>query len=117
MDTTSGDKTFQSVFRIDKIEMLCNCGRDEKVAYVCKGSMGVCPDYLKQTYYCLLCSQDSKRHDHKSITIGTEVEAHQAKWLTLTQDVANTNEWVRTNSQGVDSLLRYLEHMQATLAG
>ena len=35
-------------FKFKMIDMHCNCGKEgQKVAYVCKGSMGVCPDYIK----------------------------------------------------------------------
>jgi len=99
--------------------MLCSCGREgQKVVYVCKGSMGACPDFVKQTYYCILCSQDEGRHEHKAIAIVTEIEAEQARWQALLADVAAAIQGLSGAAgerRNLEPLIAYLEGRMRTL--
>jgi hypothetical protein len=72
-----------TTFDILKLELMekCNCGSGLEVLYYCKNKS--CPDHENEKYYCINCSYDNNKHDHRSLSITKELEAQHEKWQTL----------------------------------
>lgn len=60
------------VFKLEFMEK-CNCNRGFEVLYFCKSSE--CADNKTQKYYCVECSHDDGKHEHKSLAIFKELDA------------------------------------------
>ena len=58
--------SFADKLRQEQMEK-CEFHKSENVAYVCIEKK--CRDYAKQRYYCIECSQEEGKHDHKPFTI------------------------------------------------
>ena len=77
----------QSTANVLKLELMdkCNCRRGFEVLYFCKDKK--CSDNQNQKYYCLECSYEDGKHDHKSIPIVKEIETQHTKWYDLKANV------------------------------
>jgi hypothetical protein len=74
---------------LDKIEVLCTCSHRSKVVFACLAqATPTCAQNLTQPFYCLDCSQDPGKHEHKSITIANGMEVMWARWETLREGLA-----------------------------
>ena len=69
-----------SMVNMLKLELMekCNCNKNFEVIFFCKSKQ--CPDHAKQKYYCLECSHDESKHDHRTVAIVKELEAHHRAW-------------------------------------
>ena len=65
-------KTTAETLMLEKMPK-CNCGRDLETIFVCLKTEQQCPDSKTQKYYCVICSEEENKHDHKPITIVTEL--------------------------------------------
>ena len=76
----SGEEMQLSLVNVLRLELMekCNCNKGFEVIYFCKSRS--CPDHEKQKYYCLECSHEESKHEHKSIAIVKEIESLHNKW-------------------------------------
>ena len=65
-------KTTAETLMLEKMPK-CNCGRDLETIFVCLKTEQQCPASKNQKYYCLKCSQDDDKHDHRPIAIVNEL--------------------------------------------
>ena len=84
------NKMQESVANILRLELMdkCNCGSGQEVIYVCKSNQ--CADHQKQKYYCMKCSQDESKHDHRPAMIVSEIESQSKKWHDFKLELSNT---------------------------
>ena len=65
----------------------CSCKEDIAVFY-CKQLD--CPSNKTQPFYCILCSENPEKHDHKNIRIVKETEELTKKWNELRTSIITT---------------------------
>jgi hypothetical protein len=84
------NKMQESVANILRLELMdkCNCGSGQEVLFLCKSSQ--CADHQKQKYYCLKCSYEEGKHDHKPMAIVQEIESQSKKWHDFKLELSNT---------------------------
>ena len=87
----------------------CNCPKGHESIFVCKNSS--CPDHKNQKYYCLDCSQDEKKHDHRSFAIIKEMEILNKKWQYLKLQLRTVFNNATTKYEKLAPLIKYLEHI------
>jgi hypothetical protein len=94
----------------------CNCGRNLEAIYVCLKAD--CQDSKTQKYYCLECSNEENKHDHKSIAIVLELKSQHKKWTSLLDDVMGAFTTAEQAHKEMWPLINYLEEamMQPGLA-
>ena len=85
----------------------CNCQCGQEVVYLCKTEK--CPNYRKQKVYCLECSQDSKKHNHRPILIVKELEIQNQQWKDLKSEIKATYDETSKRYKAMEPLIKYLE--------
>ena len=57
------------------------------------------------------CSQDSGKHEHKSITIANEMERAQRRWVALKAMYEEATETLEAKAHEQEALIKYLEEL------
>lgn len=84
----------------------CDCGSELEVLYICKTPK--CKSHYL-TYYCLRCSQDESKHDHRPVAIVLELESQTKKWNDLKIEMTTTYEEVKKRYCALEPVIGYME--------
>ena len=68
-----------------------------------------CRDSYRQPFYCVECSQDSGKHEHKSITIANEMDRAQHRWVTLRGMYEKASDSIEAKAYEQEGLINYLQ--------
>jgi hypothetical protein len=79
---------------------LCNCGRGEKVMFVCNKKS--CENYENQRLYCIECNNDNPPpHDHRGEFIVSDSTVYKNEWkdirMKVQQCFAASKAWTTTH--------------------
>ena len=91
---------------LDRLE-LCDCRSGLEVVFFCKSSE--CRDYAKQKYYCLNCSLEEDKHQHKPLFFIIELESQTKKWNDFNQILKTTHTEGAKRFKAMEPLIRYIE--------
>ena len=56
------------------------------------GGYGGCKDFIKQQFYCMECSQEMGKHEHKGITIARGMEIVWERWRQIRDGIERDRE-------------------------
>ena len=62
-----------------------------------------------QRYYCLECSQEDGKHEHKPMAIAKQVDVQNKKWHDLKIEVVTAYEEGGKRYTALEPLIRYIE--------
>ena len=94
------------VLQLEKMQK-CNCPSGLEVLFFCKNAS--CPDQKKQQYYCLDCSNDESKHDHRVIPIVREIQAQHQQWESLRRNISTAFTRASESYENLKHLIKYIE--------